>query len=131
VTLQFAPTVEAPARTTLRVLNDFILIRPDPEKQKGVIWLPNNIDPNKRWRTGVIVSMGEGMKVNGRGTVRYGKRVYPWKGAVDALGYNRWTMPRVQVGQRVLYLVWSVTVVMIDKVEHHLVRDTAIEGAFE
>lgn len=128
MSLAFAPTVEASAKTTLRVLHDHILILPDRDP-KRLIWIPS--DAYKRYRTGAIVSMGKGMKVNGRGTVRYRRNVYTWKGGTDELGYNRWPMPRVSVGDRVLYLVWSTTIILLDGAEHHIVRDTAIELVFE
>lgn len=106
------------------VIGDQILIRPEKE-ESALIWMPT--DPHKRHRRGVIVAMGEGMKVDGRGMVRYGRRVKPWKGPVDSGGYNRYPMPEVHVGDRVLYLTWSLNVVVIDKVEHHLIRDTSLE----
>lgn len=110
-----------------QVLNDQILIRPEKE-ESGLIWMPS--DPHKRTRTGTIIAMGPGMKVEGRGKVRHKKRVLVWKGPVDAFGYNVYPMPEVHIGDRVMYLTWSLNVVSIDKVEHHLVRDTAIELRF-
>lgn len=115
-------------KRALRVLHDRILILPEDEP-KGLIWMPSN--PHKRTRIGRIISMGAGMKVEGRGTVRFGKRIRPWKGALDAEGYNRWPMPKVGVGDRVLYLVWSSNPVTINKVEHHLVRDNALDLVFD
>ncbi|MGH9366725.1 MAG: co-chaperone GroES family protein [Thermoanaerobaculia bacterium] len=120
--------VTAPPHRPFRTIGDRILICPEPEP-KRLIWIPE--DPKKRTRVGVIVSMGEGMKVAGRGTVHYGRRVRTWQGPVDALGYNRWPMPDVKIGSRVIYLTWSLHNIMIGKIEHHLVRDTAIEGVFE
>lgn len=108
----------------LRVIGDQILIRPEAE-ESSLIWMPT--DPHKRTRKGVIVAMGEGMKVDGRGKVRYGRRVRPWKGPTDVHGYNRYPMPNVKVGDRVIYLTWSLNVIIIGKVEHHLIRDTSLE----
>lgn len=112
----------------LRAVHDRVLILPEDEPS-GLIWMPSN--PYKRTRIGRIVSMGMGMKVEGRGTVRFGQRIRPWKGAFDDLGYNRWPMPKVKVGDRVLYLVWSSNPVTINKVEHHIVRDNALELVFD
>ena len=122
-----SPTT-ATAERRLRVIEDRILILPEPEPKK-LIWTPS--DPHKRTRIGKIIAMGDGMKVAGRGTVRYGSRVIPWKGPLDAHGYNRWPMPQVKVGDRVLYLVWSKNDVLINKIEHHLVRDNALELIFD
>jgi co-chaperonin GroES (HSP10) len=109
----------------MHALHDRFLIVPDPE-EKRLIWFPE--DPYKKYRTGRIVSMGKGMKVNGKGVVLYGRRFFKWKGALDEDGFNRWTMPRVNVGDRVVYLTWSLHVIFINKVEHHLVRDTSLEA---
>jgi chaperonin GroES len=112
------------------VLFDFVLIKPDTAPaQSRVLWTPTN-DEKPRSRTGRIVAMGKGMKVEGRGTVRYKTRVYPWKGPVDEGGYNRYPMPPVKPGDRVLYLTWAENEVVLAGKKHHLVRDTAIEAAY-
>lgn len=112
----------------LHALHDRFLILPDPE-EKRLIWLPE--DRHAKNRTGHIVSMGKGMKVNGKGTISWGRRVFKWKGALDELGFNRWTMPLVNIGDHVVYLTWSLHVIYINGVEHHLVRDTSIEATIE
>jgi co-chaperonin GroES (HSP10) len=132
-----------PARVALviRVLLDHVLIEPEPpEIASKILWTPR-VTEKKRSSTGVIVAIGEGMKVEGRGSVRYGRRVIPWKGPVDAEGYNRYPMPAVKVGDRVIYLTWAATLiaeengvwVQVDELRyatHHIVRDTAIEAVF-
>lgn len=132
-----------PARVALviRVLHDRILIEPEPpEIASKILWTPR-VDEKKRFRTGRIVAMGEGMKVEGRGTVRYGRRIIPWKGPRDAEGYNRYPMPPVKVGDRVIYLTWAAVSLAHEDgqwketqeeryVTHHMVRDTAIDAVF-
>lgn len=129
MTLEFAPTTEASHHAKFQALLDHILIKPDKGQKPAAIWLPDQ--PHTRYRVGRIVSMGQGMKVNGRGKVRYGRNIYTWKGGVDELGYNRYPMPRAKVGDRVLYVTWSVNIIVINKLEHHLIRDTAIELVFD
>lgn len=134
---------QASAEAPFEVLHDRILIRPEPpENASKILWTPAE-DERRRHCIGEVVAVGPGMKVEGRGKVRYGTRVKPWKGPLDKDGYNRYPMPAVKPGDRVVYLIWAATGLVKDHggwhevpasqvrdVEFHLVRDTAIDGVF-
>jgi chaperonin GroES len=106
--------------------HDRLLIRPDKPKQPSdLIWLPHEVG-SARWNTGTLVAIGPGMKVCGSGFVRYGSDVYKYYGPQDERGYNRYAMPDVALGKRVIYVMWATNQLEITGRKYHCVRDTQI-----
>jgi chaperonin GroES len=113
---------------TLTPLHDRLLVRPDPPKKASeLIWLPHEVGA-ARSRTGKIVAAGPGMKVCGRGFVRYGSDVYVYHGPQDDLGYNRYPMPDVVLGAHVVYQTWATNQIEIDGKKYDCIRDTQVLG---
>jgi co-chaperonin GroES (HSP10) len=105
--VNYRPTVFDTNGRSFRPLHDGILVRPDPRPERRIV-LPNS---RKSADTATVVAMGPGL-------------------ALPSNEFQRWPMPPIQVGDRVLVtehlLDEGHTQLLINGVRHVLIKDNDI-----
>lgn len=105
-------------KVNYQLLRGLIAIKPDTEKTRiGSIWIPDTarerIARERQVNTGTVLAMGPGMKIGYSG----------WKGATD-----RWPMPPIGPGSRVIYRTWSGHDVELDGKKCRLTSDDNVDA---